>query len=67
MIHMIIIIYNLCVTEDLKIFHRCNVTARTRVLSGEVRFDSAGRVPKWLTRFVCKTRNPEPQALHPKP
>ena len=47
--------------------------ARTGVLPGEVRFDCAGPVlceirdvvhlPKWMTRFDSKTRNPKPHSL----
>ena len=47
-----------------------NIPARTGVLPGEVRFDCAGPVfyeirdvvhlPKWMTRFVSKRRNPKP-------
>ena len=51
---------------------QCNVTARTGVLPGEVRFDCAGTVfyeirdvvhlPRWMTSFVFKreTRSPKP-------
>ena len=44
-------------------------TARTGVLPGEVRFDCVGPVfyeirnvhlPRWMTRFVSKTRNRKP-------
>ena len=52
-------------------------TARTGVLPGEVRFDCAGPVfyeirdvvhlPRWITRFVSKTRNPKPWTPNPKP
>jgi hypothetical protein len=54
-----------------------NLTARTGVLPGEVRFDCSGSVllafwdvggmAKWLTRFVSNTQetlNPKPQNLN---
>ena len=50
--------------------------ARTGVLPGEACFDSARPavyafwdvigLPNWLTRFVSKTQNPEPQILNSK-
>ena len=52
-------------------------TARTGVLPGEVRFDCTGPVlyeirdvvhlPRWMTKFVSKTRNCRPQTANPKP
>ena len=56
-----------CVCIDIYIYI---YTARMGVLPGEVRSDCAGPVsyeirnvvylPRWMTRFVSKTRNPKP-------